>query len=386
MDFDLTPEEKAYQEELCEFLKREVNEGVTAETESLQGLGPYGRELLRKLGERRLLAPSWPEKYGGRGLTYVAQAITGDEMSYHRGPWPLDGLVIGPTLSRFGTDSQKDKYLTGIARGEIEFALGYSEPEAGSDVASVALRAVENENEYILNGQKVFNTEAHYADYHWLLVRTDTSVSKHRGMSMLIVDLKSPGITIRPMKTSAGVRTNEVFYEDVRVPKENLVGEKNQGWGITMSALGSERVMWSGDVKQRFDKLMEYLLEEKRSDDIFWAENPSLLDELAELDIKLHIGRLLAYKAASMGDRGLVPTYEASLSKVYITEARQHLFNVAMKMLGLYGQLSEGSKWAPLNGMVPREYLDSCRWNIVGGTSEIQRLIIALRGLELPRK
>jgi len=319
MDFDLTPEEKAYQEELCEFLKREVNEGVTAETESLQGLGPYGRELLRKLGERRLLAPSWPEKYGGRGLTYVAQAITGDEMSYHRGPWPLDGLVIGPTLSRFGTDSQKDKYLTGIARGEIEFA-------------------------------------------------------------------KSPGITIRPMKTSAGVRTNEVFYEDVRVPKENLVGEKNQGWGITMSALGSERVMWSGDVKQRFDKLMEYLLEEKRSDDIFWAENPSLLDELAELDIKLHIGRLLAYKAASMGDRGLVPTYEASLSKVYITEARQHLFNVAMKMLGLYGQLSEGSKWAPLNGMVPREYLDSCRWNIVGGTSEIQRLIIALRGLELPRK
>ena len=385
MDFELTPEEKAYQKELSEFLTREVNEGVVAETESMQGIGPYSWELLHKLGERRLLAPSWPEKYGGRGLTYVAQAITADEMSYHRGPWPLDGLVIGPTLLRLGTDSQKEKYLIGIARGEIEFALGYTEPEAGSDVASVALRAVENENEYILNGQKVFNTEAHYADYHWLLVRTDTSVPKHKGMSMFIVDLKSPGITIRPLKTSAGLRTNEVFYEEVRVPKENLVGEKNRGWDVTMSALGSERIMWTGDIKLRFEQLVEYLLEEKRYKDI-QAENPGLLDELAEVDIKLHIGRLLAYKAAFMGDKGLFSVYEGPLSKVYVTEARRQLFSVAMQILGLYGGLCQGSKWAPLDGMVQREYLDSCRWNIVAGTSEIQRLIIALRGLELPRK
>ncbi|NVM26942.1 MAG: acyl-CoA dehydrogenase family protein [Desulfobacterales bacterium] len=385
MDFELTPEEKAYQKELCEFLKREANEGVIAETESMQGLGPYGRELLRKMGQRRLLAPSWPQEYGGRGLTYVAQAIMGDEMSYHRGPWPLDGIVIGPTLLRLGTDSQKEKYLTGIARGEIEFALGYTEPEAGSDVASVLLRAVEDGDEYILNGQKVFNTEAHYGDYHWLLVRTDTSVAKHKGLSMFIVDLKSPGITIRPLITSAGLRTNEVFYEDVRVPKENIVGEKNRGWDVAMSALGSERVMWTGDIKWGFDKLVEYILEDKRFDDIC-AQNPWILDELAELDIKIHIGRLLGYKAASMGDKGLTAIYEGSLSKVYVTETRQQLFSVAMQILGLYGQLSKGSKWAPLSGMIPREYLDSCRWNIVGGTSEIQRLIIALMGLELPRK
>ena len=384
MDFELTPEEKAYQQELREFLKREVSEEVIAETESMQGLGPYGRELLRKMGERRLLAPSWPEEYGGRGLTYVAQLILFDEMTYHRGPWPLDGIGIGPALLRFGSDRQKEKYLPGIARGEIEFALGFTEPEAGSDVASVQLRAVESGDEYILNGQKVFNTEAHYADYHWLLVRTDTSVPKHKGISMFIVDLKSPGITIRPLKTSAGLRTNEVFYEDVRVPKENMVGEKNRGWDIVMSALyGGGEAGWTGGIKQRFEKLVKYILEENRD---IWAENPQILDELAELDIKLHIGRLLAYKAASMGDKGLSSSHEGPLSHVYVNEMRKHLFTVAMQILGQYGQLSEGSKWAPLDGMVQREYLDSCRWTIVHGSSEIQRLVIAIRGLGLPRR
>lgn len=385
MDFELTPEEKAYQKEVCEFLKREANEGVVAETESMQGLGPYGRELLRKLGQRRLLAPSWPEKYGGRGLTSVTQVIMFDEMAYHQAPWPLDGLVIGPTLLRFGSDKQKDKYLPSIARGEIEFALGYTEPQAGSDLAAVELRAVANGDEYILNGQKTFNTEAHYADYHWLLVRTDTSVPKHKGMSMFIVDLKSPGITIHPLKTSAGLRTNEVFYDDVRVPKENIVGEENRGWDYVTRALGFERIMWTGDIKHRFDELVKYILDEKGYDNI-GAENPWILDELAELDIKIHIARLLGYKPASMLDEGLPITYESSVTKVYVTETRKHLFSVAMQILGLYGQLSEGSKWAPLDGMVQREYLDTCRWTIVAGSSEIQRHIIALRGLGLPRK
>jgi len=351
----------------------------------MQGLGPYGRELLRKLGERRLLAPSWSEKYGGRGLTGVTQVIMSDEMAYHQAPWPLDGIVIGPTLLRFGSDSQKEKYLPSIARGEIEFALGYTEPQAGSDLAAVELRAVANGDEYILNGQKVFNTEAHYADYHWLLARTDTSVPKHKGMSMFIVDLKSPGITIRPLKTSAGLRTNEVFYEDVPVPKENRVGEENRGWDYVTRALGFERIMWTGDIKRCFEELVKYILEEKHYENIC-VENPWILDELAELDIKIHIARLLGYKPASMLDKGFSLTYESSVTKVYVTETRKHLFNVAMQILGLYGQLSEGSKWAPLGGMVQREYLDTCRWTIVAGSSEIQRYIIALRGLGLPRK
>jgi len=385
MDFEFTPEEKAFQEELCEFLEREVNEGVVAETESLQGLGPYGKELLLKMGERRLLAPSWPEKYGGRGLSHVTQGIVFMEMGYFQAPWPIDGLVVGPTLLRFGSEAQKEKYLPGIARGEIEFALGYTEPEAGSDLASVQLRAVKNGDDYILNGQKTFNTETHYSDYHWLLVRTDPSVSKHRGISMFIVDLKSQGITIRPLITSAGLRTNEVFYEDVRVPEDNLVGEENRGWEYASSAIGFERILWTGDMQLRFEQFVRYLTEEKRYENI-GRESPWVLDALAELKTKIHIATLLSYKAAAMHDKGLPLTYESSLSKLYGSEARQQLFGVAMQVLGLYGELAEGSRWAPMRGMIEREYLDSCRWTIIAGSSEIQRLILALRGLGLPRK
>lgn len=216
------------------------------------------------------------------------------------------------------------------------------------------------------------------------MVRTDTSVPKHKGISIFIVDLKSPGITIRPLITSAGLRTNEVFYEDVQVPKENLVGEKNRGWEYAGSAIGFERIMWTGDIKQRFERFVKYIMTEKRYENI-QTDNPWILDELAELSIRLHIASLLGYKAASMLDRGLSLTYESSLSKLYVTETRRQLFSVAMQILGHYGELSEGSKWAPLGGVIQREYLDSSRWTIIAGSSEIQRLVLALRGLGLPR-
>ena len=384
MDFEFTPEEKAFQSEICEFLEREMNEKVVAETESLQGMGPYGRELVRKMGERRLLAPSWPEEYGGRGLSHVTQGIMFDEMGYVKAPWPLDAIVIGPTLMRFGTDEQKRKYLPGMAGGELDFALGYTEPQAGSDLASIRLEAVEDGEYYIINGQKVFNTESHYSDYHWLLARTDPDAPKHKGLSMFIVDLKSPGITISPLYTMAGLRTNEVFYEDVRVPKENLVGEKNLGWIYAGSALGFERIMWTGDLQERFDTIVNYLKDEIGLDTVR-EEQPWVLDELADLNIRLHIAQLLGYRAASMLDHGQTVTYESSLSKLYVTETRRKLFNVAMEIVGHYGELCQGSKGAVLGGIIQREYLDTCRWTIVAGTSEIQRLVLA-RALGMPRK
>jgi hypothetical protein len=384
MDFEFSPQEKAFQKEIHDFLKKEINEGVVAETESLQGLGPYGKELLQKMGQRRLLAPAWPEKYGGRGLSQVTQGIVYVEMGYFQAPWPIDGLVIGTTLLHSGSEEQKEKYLTGISRGEIEFALGYTEPEAGSDLASVQLRAVKSGDTYILSGQKVFNTETHYADYHWLMVRTDSSVPKHKGLSIFIVDLKSPGITIRPLFTSAGLRTNEVFYDDVRVPHGNLVGKENHGWEYAASALGSERILWTGDMQFRFNQLVKYLQQDKRYQNN-QTENPWILDKLAELETKLHIATLLSYKAAATHDRGLPLTYEASLSKLYGSEVRQQLFSIAMQILGHYGELSEGSTIAPMKGVIQREYIDSCRWTIIAGSSEIQRTIIA-RSLGLPRK
>lgn len=385
MDFELTPEEKAFRKELREFLDNECNEGVIAETESMAGQGPYSKELIRKMGERRLLAPRWPVEYGGRDMGFMAETIKVDELTYHRGPFPLDGVEIGNTILICGTESQKQRFLLGIARGEIDFALGYTEPNAGSDVASVQLRAVEDGDEFILNGQKIYNTEAHFADYHWLLTRTDPSAEKkHKGLTLLMVDLKSPGITIRPLITSAGLRTNEVFYEDVRVPKENMVGEKNGGWGVIMSALyGGMGGGSSGASRFYFETLVKYLLEEKSQ---ILANNPWIPDALAELDIKLHLIDLLGFKTSSMSDLGLSTPYDGPVSHLFGNESRRHLFNVAMQILGPYGQLAEGSKWAPLKGAFLREFMDAPRWTIVHGSNEIQRLVIATRGLGLPRK
>lgn len=384
MNFELTTEEQGFQKELRAFLEKEATEAVIAETESLQGIGPHGKSLLRKMGQRRLLAPSWPTEYGGRGLSFMTQGILSDEMRYYQCPWPIDGLVIGPTLLRFGTEKQKRKYLPGVAAGEIDIALGYTEPEAGSDVASVQLRAAAKDDGYILNGQKVFNTEVHHSRYHWLLVRTDPLAPKHKGLSMFIVDLKSPGITVRPLITSAGLRTNEVFYEDVRVPRDNLIGEQNHGWDIVMSALGSERILWSGDIRCQFEKFLKYIKENRRNE--FKGDSSWVRDEIADLSIRLHIAYLLSCRAVSMLDKGQALTYEQSVNKLFATETRKQLFDVAMQVLGPYGELKNGSKWVPLKGMVPREYVDSCRWTIVAGTSEIQRSVIAIRGLGLPRK
>ena len=385
MDFELTPEEKAFQKEVREFLDEHCTEKVVAETESMLGEGPYSKELIRKMGARNMLAPRWPEEYGGRGMGFMAETIKVHELTYHRGPFPLDGVEIGNTLLMCGTEEQKNKFLPGIARGEIEFALGYTEPNAGSDVASVQLRAVDNGDEFVLNGQKIYNTEAHFSEYHWLLTRTDPSAEKkHRGLTMLMVDLKSPGITIRPLVTSAGLRTNEVFYEDVHVPKANMVGEKNGGWAVIMSALyGGMGGGSSGASRFHFETLMKYLLEEKPE---IAAENPWIPDAMADIYIKLHLIDVIGLRASAMSDLGLATPYDGPVSHIFGNESRRQFCNVVMQILGPYGQLAEGSKYAPLRGVFLRQYMDSPRWTIVHGSSEIQRLVIATRGLGLPRK
>jgi alkylation response protein AidB-like acyl-CoA dehydrogenase len=264
MDFELSQQEKEFQKEIREFLDKEVNAGVIAETESLQGPGPYSKELLRKLGAKRLLTPSWPEEYGGRGLSFVCDTIFFDELVYHRGPFPLDGVELGRCLLRHGNDYLKNKFVRSLAKGEIDIALGFTEPDSGSDLASLQFRAVEDGDEYVLNGQKIYNTEAHTCDYHWILTRTNPDpLVKHKGLSIFIVDLKSPGITIRPLRTMAGLRTNEVFYEDVRVPRENMVGERDQGWAISQSALREGGPGYTAGYRHRFEALINYLTKER---------------------------------------------------------------------------------------------------------------------------
>jgi alkylation response protein AidB-like acyl-CoA dehydrogenase len=387
MEFELNPEDKAFQKEIREFLDRECNEHVVAETISLQGAGPYSKELIRKMGAAKLLAPRWPEEYGGRAMGHMSEVIKVDEITAHHAPFPLDGVEIGNAILISGNEEQKNRFLPGVARGEIDIALGYTEPNAGSDVASVQLRAVEDGDHFILNGQKIYNSEAHVCEYHWLLTRTDPdAVKKHRGLSIFIVDLKSPGITIRPLYTMAGLRTNEVFYEDVRVPKKNLIGGKNGGWAVLMSALYGAAVgggMATG-TKNVIKTVVKYALEEKQDDD----DAQWIPETMADIYIKTHVGELMGLRATGFADLKVNPLYGGggAASRLLGGDTRRLLYNVAMQILGPYSQLTKDSKWAPLKGEILREYMDAPRWTIVHGSQEIQKMNIATRGLGLPRK
>jgi len=388
MDFELTPEEKAFQKEIREFLDKECNKNVVAETLSLQGAGPYSKELLRKMGAARLLAPRWPEEYGGRGMGAMSEVIKVDEITSHNAPFPLDGVELGNAILISGTEEQKKRFLPGVASGEIDIALGYTEPNAGSDVASIQLRAVDNGDHFILNGQKIYNSEAHVCEYHWLLTRTDpTAEKKHRGLSMFIVDLKSPGITIRPLITSGGLRTNEVFYEDVKVSRENLVGEKNGGWKVVMSALYGSAAGggMATETKNVINTMVKYAIEEKQDAD----ENQWIPEVMADLWVKTHVAEITGMRATAFGDLGVTNLQYGgggSASRLLASETRRILYNTAMQILGPYGQLTKNSKYAPLEGEILKEYMDAPRLSIVHGSQEIQKLLIATRGLGLPRK
>ena len=386
MDFRFTSEEAAYQQEVRAFLDEAVTREVIDEHECGQGLGPHSRDLLRKMGAAGLLAPSWPVEYGGRGLSPVTRFILSEELAYHHGPYPLSCIeVAGPGIRHYGTEEQKTEFLGRIAKGEIEFATGYTEPNAGSDVASLQVRAVLKDDRFVVNGQKVFNTHAHYADYMWLAARTDPQAPKHKGISIFILDMKTPGITIRPLYTMAGVRSNEVFFDDVEIPLHRLVGEVNHGWDYMVGALNYERGGTVGDLQAAFDKLIEYVDQAKRERNLYCDER-WLNEELAQLAIELRIGRWLIYRVAHIQDSGLPLTYEASLGKLYASQIRLHLFSVVMQSIGQYGQLRDWSPYLSLDpDMLPR-WFDSPRWSIVAGTSEIQRNIMATRGLGLPVK
>jgi len=265
--------------------------------------------------------------------------------------------------------------------------LAYSEPDAGSDLASIQTTAVEDGDDYVINGQKTWSTIAHLADYAWLIARTDPDAHRHHSVSLFIVDNKSPGVTIRPLINIVGVHSfNEVFFDNVRIPKNNLVGEKNLGFYYLMTALDFERLMVGiGGFRRVFEEFVSYVKQAKR-DRAPLGKNPSVRQKLAEIATRIEIAYMFFWRTAEMLDKGLVPNVESSLLKLTTTELSRHLANVAMEILGPYGQLEAGSEWTPLRGMAPRGYLDCVSATIGAGTSEIQRTIIATRGLGLPRK
>ncbi len=387
MHFTFTPDESAFQKDLRAFLKSELppdwkgadEDGRTDDVE-------LERHIRQGLIDRNWLTMAWPREYGGQDASNVKSAIFAEEMTYHEAPgkdnWGIG--MLAPAIMQHGTPEQKRKYLPPIANGEVTWCQGFSEPESGSDLASLRTRAVKDGDDYLITGQKIWSSEAHRSDWMFLLARTDPDAPKHRGITFFLIDLKTPGITIRPIINMVGDHHfNEEYFDNVRVPSENIIGEVNRGWYVAMTTLNFERdgTMYTAKARKPLDLLIDLI----RSDGRDKALSPNLRHRLADRVLETEVSRLLAYRIAWMADHGLEPQQEASISKLFSTELLLRVANTGMQALGLMGQLTEDSKWAPLRGRFRRLYLWSLSETIGGGTSEVQRNIIATRGLALPR-
>ena len=384
MDFGFSKEEEAFRQVVRDFLKKEVTPEIIKEGESGIGWGPHTWGLVRKLGARGWLTPTWPKEYGGLGLPSIYRFIIHEELDYAEA-LPHEALTVGagvagPTIMLYGSEEQKRDYLPRIARGEIEFALGYTEPQAGSDLASLQIKAEERGDHYVFNGQKVFNTRCHFSQYHWIAARTDPNVVKHRGISLFIVDLSSPGITLRPLWGIDGTRTNEVFYDNVIVPKKNLVGEKNRGFYYTVTALEFERVLSVGRVKKIFEELVDYV---NKTPSL--RENDLVRQKIAQIATEIEVAKLFVYRLAWLQAKRTVANYEAAASKLFSSELSQRMAATGMEIMGLLGLLQGDSKRAPMHGKMEYLVRETLLNTIAGGTSEVMRNIIATRGLDLPR-
>jgi len=396
MDFRFSEEEEAFREEVRKWLKEtiplrwtEIDAGLWEETEESWALL---RQFQRKLGHKGWLAPAYPKEYGGSEISHVKRLILAEELYHHSAPVGIEMEIsvnwVGGAISLFGTEKQKKKYLTEVAKGESCFCLGYSEPNSGSDLASIQTRAVEDGDSWVINGQKTWCSFAHYANYCWLGARTDPNVPKHKGISMFIIDMKTPGITVRPLINILNRHSfNEVFLDDVRVPKDALIGEKNNGWYQLAMALDFERsLIGTAAANQRLiEELIQYVKEAKRSGNSL-GDDPLIKDELAELVVENEVLRMMCYRIAWMYSKELHPSYESSMSLLFSSELLRLIANVGMRVLGHYGELAQDSKWAVFSARAMRTYLSCISIGVGGGTNEIQRNIVAMRGLGLPRQ
>jgi hypothetical protein len=395
MEFRFSPEEEAFRQEVREFLRREWSEDA-AEGGAESPLGYGGgrgldeiRRFQKKLAQKGWLTLAWPKEYGGMGASVMKQVIFNEEMAYHRAPQQL-GVGpdrVGPTIILYGTEEQKREHLPPIANADVIWCQGFSEPGAGSDLASLQTTAVEDGDYFVVNGQKIWTSLAHVADWMILLARTDPDAPKHRGISYFLVDMRTPGITVRPLIDMTGRHAfNQVFFDNVRVPRKNLVGELNRGWYVAAATLDFER---SGINRvmagvRLYEELVEYARETVRDGRPLMAL-PTVRHKLAELRIEFEVGRLLAYRVAWVQAQGRIPNQEASMSKLFGSELQQRLARAGVEIMGLGGQLRPGSKWAPMAGRIADYYLGAVATTIAAGTSEVMRNIIAIRGLGLPR-
>jgi alkylation response protein AidB-like acyl-CoA dehydrogenase len=380
MDFSFSPEEESFRNDVRAFLTEELRDRPAGEA---RGNWEFYTSFLRKLAARGWLTLAWPKEWGGLGASHMQQLVYNEEVARHDAPATYMGADrVGPTIMLYGTDEQKRRFLPPIVAGDAQWCQGFSEPGAGSDLASLQTRAVADGDEFVINGQKIWTSFAHSADWMILLARTDPDAPKHKGISYFLVDMHTPGISVRPLVDMLGRHQfNEVFFDDVRVPREALLGELNRGWYVATATLdfersGIQRVIGS---YRTYEQLLDHAREARL------GRHPLVRHKLAELKIEFEVGKQLSYRVAWMQSKQLVPNYEASVSKMYGSELAQRLANAGMQIMGLGGQLGPGSPHAPLRGAFESLYLNAAALTIAAGTSEIQRGIIAGRGLGMPR-
>jgi alkylation response protein AidB-like acyl-CoA dehydrogenase len=388
VEFGWSKDLAAFRDDVRHFAQEHLTPELQAElseTDEGYGRGRLARDIRQAIEERGWLKMCLPVELGGEGKSLWYQFILSEELSYWGIPFNLGtASMIGPAVERFGTEEQKQKYLPGLWSGEITCALGYSEPNAGTDLASLETRAVRDGDDWVINGQKMWTSGAHMSSHVWLAARTEPEAPKHRGISMFIVPLNTPGISVRPLRGMSGIRTNETFYEDVRVPGDALIGEVNRGWYIAANALDHERVTLApfSPFAREYDRAVEHL-KDVRPD---LLREPRVRGRLAELKVDLHIQRALRTVNAAIIERGDTPTMQASMAKVWSSELRYRMNSTFMDLLGRSGTLSrESGDVAPLGGEIERTYRGSPVMRFGAGTNEVQRNIIAQRGLGLPR-
>lgn len=390
MRFDFS-EYASFQQEITDWVTSRWPEGFGPAFRSRVDAGytETVRSTQRALGDKGWLCGHWPKEYGGSNWSKLQQAIFNEQIAYRRVPFSgLAVTTVGPTLIIFGTDEQKEQYIPGTAHGDILWSQGFSEPNAGSDLASLQTKAVADGDDFVINGAKIWGDHRH-ADYALLLARTDPDAPKHKGITQFILPLqgKTPGITIQPIKDATNTeRWTLMTLEDVRLPRKNVIGEVNRGWYQSTTTLDFERsqVSWVGNSRRTLEGLVAYAKRKTRGGQGL-IDDPFIRDRLGEFAVQLDMARLFSFRVAYMQDQGVIPNVEASMSKLWSTETLQRLQRFGVDLVGAAGLLSYGTDVEGIDTFFDTEFWAAPGNTLAGGASEIQRNIIATRGLGLPR-
>ncbi len=387
MDFALTPEQEKFGQEFREYLEATMTDELRKEMVVLgETGGPECQKFWRQLGADGWLGVGWPKEFGGQGRTAMEQHVFFETADYFDAPLPIIALnTVGPTIMKFGSQEHKEMVLPSILKGEIEIAIGYTEPEAGSDLTSLQATAVRDGDNFILNGQKSFTSLAHFAKYIWFAARTDPNVKKSKGISIFLLDADAPGIDIVPQYTLGGFQTNSTFYDNVKVPASRLIGEENKGWKYITNQLDLERIALctSATLRRRVDKGIEFSRETKVDGKLI-IDHPGVKAKFAELTADIEALKMLNFQVAMKITNGEMVYAEASTVKAYGSMLYQKVNNAILEIFGPLGLIQYGNDLAPLEADVEIGYRADIVFIFGGGAIEVQKTIIAMAGMMMP--